>query len=169
MLYFYFEQIGPCVCVTQWGEVVRSVFEKYDYGACPGDESDDGLSTQQEVNDFEMTKIQESLSDIGKPDKVHLLYIFKQWSWTSFAQKFNAVLQVAQEEVRAEGLHGTPLAISRSPVTCLRTPPPRITSFWCTDCGCTRVAFTVPEHWAIRHYASKCTRGHCEPNATGPW
>jgi len=46
---------------------VRSTFKKYHYDS-EGD-ADPHACTQQEVGDLELVKMQESLSDVGKPDK----------------------------------------------------------------------------------------------------
>ena len=46
-----------------------------------------------------MIKTQESLSDIGKPDKVNVLHIFKYYAWSAFVQKFEAFVRAVNDSV----------------------------------------------------------------------
>jgi hypothetical protein len=82
-----------------WLATVKRTFERYDYGNEEEDGEGGGSCTAQAVNDFELLKLQESLADVGDPDKVHLLYIFKQRAWPAFLTSFEAFLRAAQDEV----------------------------------------------------------------------
>jgi hypothetical protein len=82
-----------------WLATVKRTFERYDYGNEDEDGEGGGACTAQAVNDFELLKLQESLADVGDPDKVHLLYIFKQRAWPAFLTSFEAFLRAAQDEV----------------------------------------------------------------------
>jgi len=82
-----------------WLATVKKTFERFDYGTEVDDGEGGGACTEQAVNDFEMLKLQESLADVGKPDKIHLLYIFKQHAWPTFLTNFETFLHAAQDEV----------------------------------------------------------------------
>jgi hypothetical protein len=81
-----------------WVDTVAGVFESFGYGL-EGEGEGGGACTQQAVSDLELVKLQESLGDVGEPDKVHLLYIFKQRAWPSFLASFEAFLRAAQDDV----------------------------------------------------------------------